>query len=103
MAHVPLSPKTASHLEVLFTQADRDEAERFLVESCGSGLPFQEDASPESLERLRFAALKLSGGDLSSLLTAIELANTDWRDLLMSAGFADDVHTHESWDPAADA
>ena len=47
-----------------------------------------------SLERLRYAALKLSGGRLDALREAVELARIDWRDLLMGAGFGYDVHAH---------
>jgi hypothetical protein len=35
------------------------------------------------------AALQLSGGDRAKLDAAIQLAKTDWRDLLVAAGFAD--------------
>jgi len=33
------------------------------------------------------------------LLEAIELAKADWRDLLMAAGFGEDVRAHEFWIP----
>jgi hypothetical protein len=99
MANVPLSPGTRSRLEVLFSPAERGEAEQLLVELCGSNLPFCENSDSTSLERLRFAALKLSGGRLPALYSAVELANTDWRDLLVAAGFAEDVEAHKSWFP----
>lgn len=35
-------------------------------------------------------------GDVSA---AIALANLDWRDLLVAAGFADDIHAHARWRP----
>ncbi len=53
------------------------------------------------MERLRFAAIKLSKGELNTLLDAIVLAQTDWRDLLVAAGFANDVHAHQSWLPSS--
>ena len=46
-----------------------------------------------------FAALKLSGGDLGELRSAIRLAKADWRDLLVAAGFAEDVGAHKRWLP----
>jgi hypothetical protein len=52
-----------------------------------------------SLERIRFAALKLSAGNLEALRSAVGLANRDWRDLLMAAGFGRDVDAHRSWHP----
>jgi hypothetical protein len=51
------------------------------------------------LERYRYAALKLSGGDLGRLRQAIELAKSDWRDLLVAAGFAENVRAHKNWNP----
>ncbi len=50
-------------------------------------------------ERFRFAALRLSNGDLRKLEQAVELAKRDWRDLLMAAGFGEDVTAHERWRP----
>jgi hypothetical protein len=51
------------------------------------------------MERIRFAALKLSEGDMGRLRAAIDLAKLDWRDLLMNAGFGWSVHVHEKWFP----
>ena len=45
------------------------------------------------------AGLKLSGGDLSKLQAAIALAQVDWRDVLMGAGFGEDVSAHRAWRP----
>ena len=70
-----------------------------LVTRCGSNLPFNEEADGRSLERIRFAALKLSDGDLAKLRAAIELAQIDSRDVLVAAGFGHDVRAHEAWFP----
>jgi len=99
MSITPLSPATRLRLEALFDQEQRAEAERLIAEDCGANLPFCESYSPEQLERIRFAALKLSDGRLEALVDAIVLAQTDWRDLLVSADFADDVQAHRSWLP----
>ena len=96
---VKLSQATFSHVESLFRTGDIDQAVQLLENDCADNLPFSEDTSPTELERVRFAALKVSGGDLERLVDAISLAQLDWRDLLVSAGFADDVHAHESWSP----
>jgi hypothetical protein len=103
MANVPLSAATLSRLHTLFSPAERAEAEQLLVELCGNNLPFCEDSDPISLERLRFAALRLSGGRLPELYAAVDLANTDWRDLLVAADFAHDVEAHKSWFPGGHA
>jgi hypothetical protein len=100
MENVSLSEGTRTRLNALFAEADRGAAERLLVERCGSTLPF---STPSSLERIRFAALKVSEGDLAALRSAVKLANTDWRDLLVDAGFADDVDAHRAWFPRGHA
>ncbi|MHC5063137.1 MAG: hypothetical protein ACYTG5_04080 [Planctomycetota bacterium] len=43
--------------------------------------------------------MKLSGGDITKLLDALELASIDWRDALVAAGFGDDPMAHEQWWP----
>jgi hypothetical protein len=86
-------------LNAVFTSPDRAEAARLLATECGNNLPFCEDSDEFTLERLRYAAMKLSDGTLADLREAIALAKTDWRDLLMAAGFAEDVTAHQRWRP----
>lgn len=99
MAGVPLSPETQRRVDHLFPGRDREKAERLLVEQCGSNLPSCERSTSTGLERLRFAALKLSGGHFRKLEEAVHLAQIDWRDLLMAAGFGTNVDAHKSWEP----
>lgn len=95
---IPLSLATRERLELLF--GDQAAAAQTVLEAeCGDNLPFCEDATPESLERIRFAVLKMSGGSLSGLLGAVALAKTDWRDVLVAAGFATDLSAHLAWKP----
>lgn len=100
---VDLSGPTVERVESMFAAEDLETVCELLENECGSTLPFSDDATPSSLERVRFAALKLSRGDVERLVEAIALAQTDWRDLLVAAGFADDTAAHESWwpDPGA--
>lgn len=91
-----LSQRTSALVDLLFTEADRAEATLALEDECGTNLPFCDGSTPESLERLRFAAIKLSEGDLLRLADAIALAKLDWRDLLMAAEFGD-VDRHLAW------
>ena len=95
----PLTPDTRDRLNAAFAPADRAEAERMLVYECGANLPMCDDSDHRGFERLRYAAMKLSGGRLDLLREAIELAKVDWRDLLMAAGFGSDVTEHERWWP----
>ncbi len=74
-------------------------AAHLLVTQCGDNLPLWHDKDPRGLERIRFAALKLSNGSLAELTRAVEIAQTDWRDVLVAAGFGHDVRAHLAWFP----
>jgi hypothetical protein len=91
-----LSPQTQERIDLLFKEKiDREEVARLLIEECGNNLPFLQDLDEHGLERFRFAVLKLSEGDLAKLKSALNLAKTDWRDLLVAADFAQDIKAHE--------
>jgi len=97
---VELSPATKERLLALFRPEQAAEAERLLEEDCAEALPLVgEPATSSSLERIRFAALRTSGGDLDALRDAIRVARTDWRDLLVGAGFGHDPGAHTRWQP----
>ena len=66
---------------------------------CGNNLPFLERLNEYELERFRYAALKLSNGRLEQLRCATDIANLDWRDLLMAARFGENVDSHREWLP----
>ena len=68
-----------------------------LEKECANNFPFMENEIPESMERIRFAALKIAEGNIDLLKDEIQLAKTDWRDLLVNAEFADDINAHEQW------
>jgi hypothetical protein len=66
----------------LFSNEDQGEAIRLLEKECGRGLPYHERATPQDLERVRLAVLKLSDGNLSVLRKQVNVARSDWRDVL---------------------
>lgn len=99
MRDVDLSPGARARLERLFRPEERKEAARLLTRECGSNLPLLGDRDAAGLDRFRFAALKVSGGRMPALRDAIRLAQVDWRDLLVAAGFAHDPLAHERWEP----
>jgi len=101
MQSQPLSPETLRRLHLLFAPDDRAAAETLLVNECGSNLPFLQKLDMFGLERFRFAAMKVSAGDLDRLREAVRMAQWDWRDLLVAAGFGHDVTAHERWLPEA--
>jgi hypothetical protein len=84
---------------VLFNGTDLELAADLLVEQCADNLPLWVNADPQGLERIRFAVLKLSHGDLGQLVHAVRQAQMDWRDVLVAAGFAHGLREHEAWFP----
>jgi hypothetical protein len=48
------------------------------------------DRRPEGDERIYAAILKIADRDVDRLLEAIDLAEADWRDVLVGAGFEND-------------
>jgi hypothetical protein len=91
----PLSTGIVQRITILFRPDEIELVSSLLTDECGPNLT----KYPELQERIRFALLKLSHGDLNALRQAIDLAKLDWRDALVAAGFADDIKAHESWWP----
>jgi hypothetical protein len=94
-----LSPEAEKRIDLLFLPDRREEVRMLLQDECGNNLPFLENLDATALDRFRFAALKLSGGNLEALKKAIQLAKRDWRDLLVAADFANDIYAHKAWVP----
>ena len=69
-----------------------------LENDCGENLPLLRETDKYGLERYRYAALKLSQGNIDKLREAIAVAKIDWRDLLVAAGFGHDVSAHKRWE-----
>lgn len=96
-----LSAATQERVDAMYPPDMREDATRLLVEECGHNIPpFRQDDGEWAFERLRFAALKVSNGDLGALKTAIDAAKRDFRDVLWAAGFAWSTKAHETWTPA---
>ncbi len=93
---IPLGVKTTAVLQRIFAPEDQSQAISMLEGGCGDNLP-DYGSGMYQLERVRFAALKLSLGNLHKLSEAIKLAQMDWRDLLVGADFAESVQEHEDW------
>jgi hypothetical protein len=88
----PLSDVTADLIVQLFSSADRELVSTLLLGECGDHLPLLSSADSAAIERIRFAVLKLSGGD-NALQRSVDLAKTDWRDVLVAASFDSDVES----------
>ena len=92
-----LTARTKEVAAKLFEASTVPVVEQLLAEECGSNLPLYKPTTPEGLERVRFAVLKISGGNDEKLLEAIALAKRDWRDVLVGAGFANRLDAHMEW------
>ena len=92
-----LSQRTKELIAILFSPQDVAEASQWLEDECGNNLPLCDKLDEYGMERVRFAALRLSQGNLHRLLRAIDEARIDWRDLLVAAEFGYDIQAHETW------
>jgi hypothetical protein len=88
---IKLNGHTIVRMERLFQCSDREQAKELLLSLPCDGA--------EDAERLRFAALKVSDGNLTKLTEAISLGKKDFRDLLIEAHFASDFEQHQLWWP----
>jgi hypothetical protein len=97
----PLTESVLQKIDMLFTPEEREKARSLISEKCGADLPLSSNMGPDAsgFDRIRFAVLKLSDGDLTRLEHEIEGANCDWRDTLMAAGFGEDISAHLNWNP----
>ena len=93
---VPVSDEIEARLLRAYRGDELDEARRLLEMDCAHNIPGWEMAG---LDRIRTAVIKLSGGSIAKLIDGIVLAQTDFRDALVGAGFGDDIHRHETWWP----
>jgi hypothetical protein len=100
MPIIPLSELTLRHVRTLFAPSEVLLVERLLIDECGDRLPLiGMEATPQSMERIRFATLRLSDGDVGKLRKALKVAREDWRDVLVAAQFANRADAHLSWQP----
>lgn len=92
-----VTSKTIELINNIFPIDDREIVVSFLNSECGINLPGCDMYSPEQLERICFAVIKFADGSTEQLKSAINIAKTDWRDLLMYVGFAENVNAHNIW------
>jgi len=96
---IELSEKTLDIINFLFSKEDNEEVKELLKIECADNIPYCENNTKIEMERIRFSVLKLSEGKIAKLIEAIELAQTDWRDLFVIAGFGYDIDAHNKWKP----
>ncbi len=96
---VDLTQAAVERIRVLFPDAQQEVVD-LLRRDCADNLPLWKPTTPEALDRIRFAVLKLSGGRLDRLRKAIRQAQVDWRDVLMAAGFGESLTANVNWMPS---
>ena len=95
---IALSRDTEILVERIFRkESELISAKASLMCECSDNIPFCKSNDSVTMERIRFAVIKVSGGDFVKLNAAIEQAKIDWRDLLVAAGFANDTEAHKKW------
>ncbi len=96
---IELSPVTIACIEQLYRDEDQARAVQLLENKCGDDLPGVDASYAKLAERIRFAVLRLSNGDIEQLEKEVEDACKDWRDTLVTAGFANGIDAHLNWTP----
>ena len=94
---VKLSPATCQIILQVFAPEDQAEAARILAYDCANNIPLFETQDETGLDRMRFAVLKLCRGNLAELRWWVGLAQEDWRNVLLAAGFAEKGSAHREW------
>ena len=94
---IKLSDRTQQLIDAIFPDEVKEKAIHHIQYECAQNLPFMDEATPEDLERIRFAVIKISDRNIDELVRAISLASVDWRDVLVEADFANDIAVHEKW------
>ena len=96
-AGIALSERTLHLITTLFPIPDGVVIADVLRRAVSENIPFCDNASPEEMERIRFAILKMTVSSPLNLAVGIQMAQSDWRDLLMNVGFGDDTSRHLDW------
>ena len=80
----PLGPIVEAEIRERFPAADVAAVIARLERAV---LPFGSRAAPSERPRVHLAIIKLAEGNLEKLGRAVEVAEQDWRDVLVASGF----------------
>jgi hypothetical protein len=92
-----LSSRTEQLVRCMFKAAEVWKLRVLLENECGTEALACRGWTPEQMERIHFAVIRLGKESPEALSEAVKLAQTDWRDLLMVAGFGEDLEAHSKW------
>ena len=90
-----LRPTVTTAIAVLFEAKDRETITEMLTEECSAER--LHTTSADAVEPIQLGVLKLSNGEVGKFLAAAKLTQIDWRDMLVAAGFGEDVKAHLKW------
>lgn len=93
--HITLT--TRHVLRVVFPPNLWEQVETTLAIDCGPEQVHSRYFDGEAMERIWLATLKLSDGSITAFENAVLLAQIDWRDVLLGAGFGSDLEAHIKW------
>jgi hypothetical protein len=93
--HITL--RTRDVLRAVFPPNLWERVETTLMIDCGPVQVHSRDFDGEAMERIWLATLKLSDGSITAFENAVLLAQIDWRDVLLGAGFGNDLDAHIKW------
>jgi hypothetical protein len=82
---VPLTELVRAKIDQTFSPQDGSVAKDLLIKECGRNLPLKTNATPQSLEQIRLAVVKLANGNLEELHRHVQTAKSDWRDVIVPA------------------
>jgi hypothetical protein len=68
-----------------------------LDEECSVHLPAVKPEWTVLIERIQASVIRRSAWQVPSIRKGVDRAKSDWRDLLVAAGFAHDLDEHGRW------
>jgi len=74
-----------------------------LSQQCSDNLPGigRTPEWDELVDRVQLAAIRGSDWNLDKIKASVSMANVDWRDLLVGAGFGTSLSAHQVWQQRA--
>lgn len=93
--HITL--RTRDVLRAVFPPNLWERVETTLMIDCGPAQVHSRDFDGEAMERIWLATLKLSDESITAFENAVLLAQIDWRDVLLGAGFGNDLDAYIKW------
>lgn len=92
-----LVPRIAALIDAHCPPERAAAVRRLLSDECSLTLPLVTPESIQLIERFQAGVLRTTRWDPEFITPRIRLAQVDWRDLLVAAGFATSVTTHVTW------